>query len=274
MNQSYEDKSLYLKVIIKSVNFTSIPELKVYHYPPARITNLSEGNYILFTMTIDDNDIGGSFTGAMKDINLEDTEYSRTTLQNMPYNQLALAKSDIERTLESLFDLLTYKYKFDMHLPLVINGFPRSDVDVVTIRLIRIKIIRLRNDHAFVLQLLEAHLVERLQGSNPTDEAVTTTIEVVPSQNYFPFAVVREVAPNGPADKSGLRTGDTVTLFDSDIHAGNHNKLSALAGRVREKVGRDIPVELIREGQKVQVTLVPTDNWGGRGVLGCLLVPL
>lgn len=224
-------------------------------------------------MTIDENDVGGSFTGLMKNINLDETEYSRKDLQNMPYNQLALAKADIERTLESLFDLLTHKYKFDMHQPLVVNGFPRSDVDVVTIRLIRTKIIRLRNDHTFVLELLENHLRERLQQTSQPEAVTHRVVEAPPSRVNIPFAVIREVAPNGPAEASGLRPGDAVTLFDSDIHAGNHNKLAAVAARVREKIGKEIEVELLRDGQKVLVILVPTDNWGGRGVLGCHLVP-
>lgn len=225
-------------------------------------------------MTIDENDVGGSFTGLMKNINLDETEYSRKDLQNMPYNQLAMAKADIERTLESLFDLLTHKYKFDMRQPLVINGFPRNDVDVVTIRLIRTKIIRLRNDHAFVLELLENHLRERLQQTSQPETVVNREIgEAPPSRVYVPFAVIREVAPNGPAEASGLRPGDALTLFDSDIHAGNHSKLAAVASRVRDKIGKEIPVDLLRDGQKVLVILVPTDNWGGRGVLGCHLVP-
>lgn len=230
-------------------------------------------------MTIEENN-GGSFTGLMKNINLDETEYSHSNLESMSYNQLALAKAEIERTLESLFDVLTHTYKFDMHQPLVINGFPRSDIDVVTIRLIRTKIIRLRNDHSYVLQLLEFHLMERLQNShqnpalNPPERAHYVQETTAPSHGYVPFAVIREVAPNGPAESSGLQTGDLVTRFDSDIHAGNNNRLGALASRVKDKIGREIPVELLREGQKVLVILVPTDNWGGRGLLGCHLVPI
>lgn len=223
-------------------------------------------------MTIDESDLGDSFTGVMKNLNLQETEFGRDSLEKMKYPQLADAKYEIESTLLKLFDLLKHKYKFDMHQPLVVDGFPRNDVDVVTIRLIRTKIIRLRNDHAYVLQLLEGHLVEQLLGNADSLPAPQVAPKIA-ERPLIPFAVIREVAPNGPAQSSGLLPGDRVVLFDNDIHAANHNKLAAIAVRVKEKVGRDIPVELLRNNQKVTLTLVPTDQWGGRGLLGCHLVP-
>lgn len=257
----WKNKILDHHVILCHVIYS--PTIKLY-------TIRQFSNYTI--MTIDNTDLGDSFTGVMKNLNLEETEYDRETLRNMTYPQLAVAKREIESTLESLFDLLKYKYDFDMHQPLVINGFPRNDVDVVTIRLIRTKIIRLRNDHTYVLLLLEVHLMQRLQNQN-VDNIVEEVDKASPLIKLIPFAVIREVAPNGPAGISGLRPGDTVILFDTDIHAGNHNKLAAIAERVRAKVGQQIPVELLRGGQKESLTLVPTDNWGGRGLLGCHLVP-
>lgn len=223
-------------------------------------------------MTIDETDLGDSFTGVMQNLNLEKSDYDHEVLSSMTYPQLAAAKRDIEFTLETLFDLLKHKYKFDMHQPLVVNGFPRNDIDVVTIRLIRTKIIRLRNDHAYVLELLEVHLTEQLRSGN-VPKAENTIVETERSRALIPFAIIREVAAGGPAESSGLQVGDTVTLFDSDVHAGNHNKLLALASRVQGKVGQEIPVEILRNGEKIEIKLVPRNNWGGRGLLGCHLVP-
>lgn len=224
-------------------------------------------------MTIDETDLGDSFTGVMKNLNLDNTDYDHSTLATMSYPQLAAAKRDIEFTLETLFDLLKHKYKFDMHQPLVINGFPRNDVDVVTIRLIRTKIIRLRNDHSYVLELIEVQLTERLKGQNGEYVAETQS-DASATRALVPFAIVREVAPGGPAELSGMRPGDTVTLFDTDIHAGNHGKLSAVAARVQAKVGKELLVEVLRAGEQIEVKLMPMSNWGGRGLLGCHLVPL
>lgn len=223
-------------------------------------------------MTIDETDLGDSLTGIMLNLNLEKSDYDHDVLSSMTYPQLAAAKRDIEFTLETLFDLLNHKYKFDMHQPLVVNGFPRNDIDVVTIRLIRTKIIRLRNDHTYVLELLEVHLTEQLKSGN-TPKLDNSATETERSRALVPFAIIRGVAAGGPAESSGLKLGDTITLFDSDVHAGNHNKLLVLASRVQGKIGQEIPVEVLRNGEKIEIKLVPRDNWGGRGVLGCHLVP-
>ena len=46
-------------------------------------------------------------------------------------------------------------------IPLVTpDGFPRSDLDVVTIRLLRIRIIRLRNDDRKVIHLLDDRMAQ------------------------------------------------------------------------------------------------------------------
>lgn len=221
-------------------------------------------------MTVPQADLG-SFLGAMESLNLDVKEYTRLELQAMLFEQLGRAKHDLESSLETLFDLLHHKYNFDMHLPLVVDGFPRNDVDVVSIRLVRAKIIRLRNDLAYVLELLEQQLEQRLLAglaSQPTQEAP------VRSSASVPFALVRDVVAGGPASAAGLRVGDRVCVFDGDVKASNHEKLAKVAERVRSKQGQKIAVEVLRGNETVELELVPTDDWAGRGLLGCLLVPI
>lgn len=221
-------------------------------------------------MTVDETDLGDSFTGIMKNLNLESKELTHAELHNLDYKSLAETKQNVEFQLETLFDLLRHKYNFDMELPLVVDGFPRNDVDVVTIRLIRTKIIRLRNDHKYILQLIEEHLVQQL-AQNASSEAVP--VARTPPKPSIPFAEVREVAEGGPAEISGLKPGDKIVLFDGDIHVGNHSKLTAIVGRVKNKVEREVPVEVLRGGERIELVLVPTDKWDGRGFLGCHIVP-
>lgn len=218
-------------------------------------------------MTIDEADVG-DFSGAMESLNLDIREYDHSELERMPFAELARAKQRLEATLETLFDLLKHKYNFDMHQPLVVDGFPRADVDVVSIRLVRTKIIRLRNDHAYVLGLLEARLSEQLLGVG------TESAGEVPRPAPAAFAWVKEVVEGSPASKAGLRLGDRICVFDGDIRAHNHSKLMAVAARVKSKQDQEVKVEVSRGGEQVELTLVPTEDWPGRGLLGCLLIPL
>lgn len=224
-------------------------------------------------MTVDETDLGDSFTGVMKNLNLDTKEIDRAGLASADYKTLADAKSQIEFELETLFDLLKHKYNFDMEQPLVVDGFPRADVDVVTIRLIRTKIIRLRNDHKYVMGLLESLLIKQLAAGAGSTELSKTAPSPVLVNFTIPFALVELVAENGPAHASGLRQGDKIVSFDGDIHAGNNNKLTAIAARVRSKADTKVEVKIVRAGETHVVELVPTDKWDGRGLLGCFIVP-
>lgn len=67
----------------------------------------------------------------------------------------------------------------------------------------------------------------------------------------------------------------------------NHEKLSKVAEVVRGNEGREVSVKVLRvsdydddgegEGrgdQELELNLVPRSGWGGRGLLGCHLVPV
>jgi serine protease Do len=65
---------------------------------------------------------------------------------------------------------------------------------------------------------------------------------------------VETVTPGGPADKAGIKAGDTITEFDGD-RVRSTQQFSRL---VRETpVGRQVAVTLSRNGQRMNVTVTP-----------------
>lgn len=228
-------------------------------------------------MTTGQNHQNDSFSGEMRSLNLDVPDFSGDFL-SMNYQQLANAKELVETSVDRLSSLLHETYKFDMSLPLVIDGFPRSDIDVVTVRLIRSKIVRLRNDHAAILDQLQNKLTQqfhsKIESSNVSQEQGTSKGFKNPNLHAQAFALVKDVVQNSPAEKAGLSIGDRITYFDGDINARNHNNLSALALRVKEKKDKNVPVEVLRDSSPKTLQLVPTENWPGRGLLGCHIVPI
>ncbi|KAF3988154.1 hypothetical protein FT663_00365 [Candidozyma haemuli var. vulneris] len=221
-------------------------------------------------MTIENKD--DAFSGLMKSLNIDVSDYNHTELARLDYKRLAEVKQEVEFQLSSLFDTLKHRCNCDMESPLVVDGFPRSDVDVMTVRLIRTKIIRLRNDHKCILGLLEEQLVKQLQRAPGAESAGNETTRAPPS-SIIPFALVKSVAGSSPAEKSGLKENDKIVLFGGDVHAGNHNKLSAVGNKVKNSVGKEIVVDVLRGQNKETLILVPTSDWPGQGLLGCHIVP-
>lgn len=221
-------------------------------------------------MTTDNFD---SFSGVMRTLNLDPDKFQNYNgdFSSLNYRQLATVKSDIENQLSSLFDMLTNNFAADMSTPLVTeDGFPRNDIDVVSIRLVRVRIVMLKNDLKSVLELLEKKLQQQFSNQEQQPPKTTTMLNV---EQLVPFALVTEIADESPAKKAGLQLQDKIVYFD-DINAANHNRLQAIAGRLKQRQDEKVQVLVLRDGKKVQAELVPSDNWLGNGLLGCRLVPL
>lgn len=58
------------------------------------------------------------------------------------------------------------------------------------------------------------------------------------------------------------------------VYAHNNAKLSKLAEIVQSSQGREIDVIVLREEVRVTLRLMPRSGWGGRGLLGCHLLPI
>ena len=172
-----------------------------------------------------------------------------------------------------------------------------------TVRTTRARIIRLKNDYKSLMSKIEEALHTRhaeyqalqqqqqstahTSTSNPGDSSSSSsslgqTALTDTTLQATPFAVINTIAPNSPAEEAGLRPGDKVRTF-GNVNWMNHEKLSRLADVVKRNEGRRVEVRVIRqiEGappsdsrREVTVALVPRSGWGGRGMLGCHLLPL
>ncbi|KAL5333953.1 hypothetical protein BJX70DRAFT_379607 [Aspergillus crustosus] len=203
-------------------------------------------------------------------------------------------KERIEEELTALSTVLT-SHGVNMNTSLTtFDGFPRDDIDVAQIRTIRAQIIRLRYDHKEVMTSIEkgihTHFAE-LQGAGDNSSAARTTNGTVPMPTnasataqssgalLVSFATVNSVVPGSPADQAGLQEGDGIRSFGS-VHWLNHERLTKVSEVVQQNEGRTIPVKISRIPRGSRTTLhldlelVPRRNWGGRGLLGCHLLPM
>ncbi|KAG0358748.1 putative 26S proteasome regulatory subunit, partial [Gamsiella multidivaricata] len=90
-----------------------------------------------------------------------------------------------------------------------------------------------------------------------------------------PFARVNAVAPDSPAKNAGLLQGDMIVAFGV-VNIRTTNVLKSLSAHVESRENKPIVVKVQRgEPTELQsVILVPKQGWGGRGLLGCHIVPV
>ncbi|KAF2115107.1 hypothetical protein BDV96DRAFT_493889 [Lophiotrema nucula] len=165
------------------------------------------------------------------------------------------------------------------------DGFPRADIDVAQIRTTRARIIRLKNDYKDLMKRIEEGLHEhhaRLQEQAQSNTAPSSQGPVANNSAAAleaPFAKVNSVVSGSPADTAGLKVGDSITKFGW-VDWTNHDKLSRVAEAVSQNEGIPITVKVLRSSasggpaEPAQMQLTPRRNWGGRGLLGCHLLPL
>ncbi|KAJ5781881.1 uncharacterized protein N7518_010364 [Penicillium psychrosexuale] len=171
------------------------------------------------------------------------------------------------------------------------DGFPRDDIDIAQVRTTRVRIIHLRNDHKEVMHLLEkgvhAHFanLQNTQDAGPTTNGTNVPPAVQSLTNNTvlgtPFAKVNSVVSGSPADQAGLKVGDAIRSF-GNINWLNHERLAKVAQVVKDNEGRVVLVKVSRKTDEMNtdttvdldLQLTPRQNWGGRGLLGCHLVPL
>ncbi|ORZ17689.1 hypothetical protein BCR42DRAFT_412308 [Absidia repens] len=169
------------------------------------------------------------------------------------------------------------------------EGYPRSDIDVAAVRHIRNQVYRLRNDHKKVMAEIETvlhHLhqasrssqeeyesVPENSGTNNTNNSVTEQQQTQEPAPLQPFAKVNAVSPDSPASASGLQRNDLILQFGT-ITSDNHQQLHALSTIVQTHLDRPLEIKVLRNQAELTLSLTPRNGWGGRGALGCHILPL
>lgn len=156
------------------------------------------------------------------------------------------------------------------------EGFPRADVNLYQIRTARHNISCLQNDHKAIMAEIEEalhNLHAREKAKRERDEAEAQG-EAMEQEVTLPppFARVDAVTQGSPASGAGLRVGDELIEFGS-VNTGNFQNLQNIASVVQHSEGKPLRVVVIRDGQRVPMSLTP-QRWSGRGLLGCNIVPI
>ncbi|EKM49487.1 uncharacterized protein PHACADRAFT_264995 [Phanerochaete carnosa HHB-10118-sp] len=159
-----------------------------------------------------------------------------------------------------------------MQTPLVdADGFPRADIDVWEVRHARVRIIELRNDLRDVMD----SIAKGLQGVYDPSLVAEKDHGVSDSPELHPFARVDGIAPGSPAATAGLLREDLILSFGNLTKSSfTSNTLQPLATFVALQENREISVKVLRAADEIAtLTFVPRTGWGGRGLLGCHIVP-
>jgi 26S proteasome non-ATPase regulatory subunit 9 len=150
---------------------------------------------------------------------------------------------------------------------------------------------------------LHEHHARLAQQANDaaTANSAQSGLSAPPAALEAPFAKVNSVVADSPAATAGLQVGDTITKFGW-VDWTNHERLSRVAEAVSQNEGvrritlHQIPSSRWRAGglqvqipitvktlrpnpsggpaETVEMQLTPRRNWGGRGLLGCHLLPI
>ncbi|KAJ7863091.1 hypothetical protein B0H14DRAFT_2739269 [Mycena olivaceomarginata] len=181
---------------------------------------------------------------------------------------LMLQKDDIESQLQYQAGILSLNNGSTMNSPLIdAEGFPRADIDIYAVRNARQRIIELRNDLAAVMNNLSLAL------QSVYDPALAPPDPPQSSTESKPFAKVDGVSPGSPAAEAGLQREDLVVKFGSLTQQSfSSSSLKPLVDVVAAHENRSIPLKVLRSEQFVFLSLTPK-VWGGRGLLGCHIVP-
>ncbi|KAK4086324.1 hypothetical protein PCL_05239 [Purpureocillium lilacinum] len=214
------------------------------------------------------------------------TSAARTNGQagHLSFAELQRKKDDTEAELKALGAVLD-SHGVDMETPLLTrDGFPRADIDVAQIRTTRARIIRLRNDYKDLMSNIEKFLHEHFANVDDAEPVTAGSSQPpilpdsLPTAAEEPFARVNSVAPGSPAERAGLKAGDEIRVFGY-VNKSNHDNLKKVAECVQGNEGGNIFIRVSRttgvsQREELRLTLTPTRDWGGRGMLGCHILPL
>ncbi|KAI0822225.1 hypothetical protein BC628DRAFT_1327516 [Trametes gibbosa] len=190
---------------------------------------------------------------------------------------LMARKDAIEAEMDAQSSVLQ-SHGVTMDTPLVdAEGFPRADIDIWAVRHARVRVIELRNDHK---ALMDRIMVALQQVYDPAAQSQAATSAGASGDSTIdnalqPFAKVDGVAPGSPAATAGLLREDLVLSFGPLTKSSfTASSLQPLAELVAAQENKEVIIEVLRSNdRRVRLTFIPRHGWGGRGLLGCHIVP-
>lgn len=171
------------------------------------------------------------------------------------------------------------------------EGFPRTDIDVMSTRRDRNALAMLHSDHKELTKNIEQGMlalhakVKSTVGLKETDDVPATNLGTrQPSQcqddspghlvedeglQCKVFAEIDELAEGSPAAVDGIQLGDKFVKF-GEVQGGSGGEMQRVAQVLQSNENIDVKVVVIRAGKTKALTVRPR-RWNGRGLLGCHL---
>ncbi|KAI6129993.1 hypothetical protein EV401DRAFT_1926230 [Pisolithus croceorrhizus] len=146
----------------------------------------------------------------------------------------------------------------------------------MTIPLLRNDLRDVTNDIGKVLEQIYDPSVATSVSSTSAPVEVSSQPSSTEEEKLKPFARVDGVAPNSPAAESGLRREDLIVRFGHLTRSSfiATASLQPLAELVSVSENRELAVQVLREGETLNLKFVPRKGWGGRGMLGYVLLAM
>ncbi|ORY32829.1 hypothetical protein BCR39DRAFT_557392 [Naematelia encephala] len=215
----------------------------------------------------------------------EPREYARALMQR---------KDEIEKEMGALNDVLDSHGTTPSTSLLDPEGYPRADIDIYAIRHARAQLARLTTDHRTVSSLLVPALEaafspsfssagpssssngavgNRHKESNGHDPSVGRIADMPDEWPEHGVARVNSVAAASPAAEAGLQPGDVIHSFGSVI-SSTPTSFPAIAALVQRSNNVAITLLVQRGNERKRLRITPRTDWGGRGSLGCHILPI
>ncbi|KAI0800303.1 hypothetical protein C8Q74DRAFT_1235633 [Fomes fomentarius] len=196
-------------------------------------------------------------------------------INNMPSAEnvrgLMARKDAIEAEMEAQFSILKSN-SVTMDSPLLdAEGFSRDNIDLWAVRHAHVRIIELRNDHTALMDRIMVALQSVYNPSTGSEPEESSMVTATSGASLEPFARVDGVAPGSPAVAAGLLRENLLLSYGPlNMSSFSSSSLQPLAELVAAQENHEIAVEV---WQVVTMMFVPRQGWGGRGLLGCHIVP-
>lgn len=181
-------------------------------------------------------------------------------------------RQDLESELKALNDVLSSHNVSRTEELIDEDGFPRNDIDIVTVRKTRAHIVYIQNDLRDIMDKIEEGLHK--VHANAREEKVhlgTTNYENESKPILSPFLKVDTVTDGSPAKLAGLQVDDLVLAFGS-VTLQNFSSLQVIGSIVQYSKGKEIIVT-VKRGENVNDLKLTPKDWSGKGLLGCNIVP-